>query len=117
MKIKNNKDTDNSSGGIVYSTNPNFAFADLLGKVTVETLEPKKQALRIAYERAGRGGKEVTLIRGFIGSEASLKELGKQLKQLCGCGGSVKDGEIILQGDLRSSLPSKLGQLGYTNVK
>lgn len=117
MKIKNNKDTNNSSEGIVYSTNPNFAFADLLGKVTVETPEPKKQALRIAYEKAGRRGKEVTLIRGFIGSETPLKKLGKQLKQLCGCGGSVKDGEIILQGDLRSSLLPKLEQLGYTNVK
>lgn len=103
-------------GGIVYSTDPHFQYPSDEGNL-VETLTPDKQRLRIRYERSGRGGKEVTLITGFVGSDDDLKALATQLKQAAGCGGSSKNGEIILQGDKRTTLAILLRKLGYTNVK
>lgn len=109
------KKSNQSSGGIVYSTNP--TYTPPCDEESTATLPPSQQKLRIFYERAGRGGKEVTLIRGFAGSEEDLKSLGKSLKQFCGCGGSVKDREIILQGDKREIVRQKLIGLGYTQTK
>lgn len=83
---------------IVYSTNPNFSVDDEL-EDEQETLAPQHQNLRVLIDRKQRGGKEVTLVTGFIGSEDDLQDLGKMLKQKCGVGGSVKDGEIIIQGN------------------
>lgn len=83
---------------IVYSTNPNFSVEGA-AEDEEETLAPQHQNLRVLIDRKQRGGKEVTLVTGFIGSEDDLKELGKQLKQKCGGGGTVKDGEIIIQGN------------------
>lgn len=83
---------------IVYSTNPNFSVDDEL-EDEQETLAPQHQNLRVLIDRKQRGGKEVTLVTGFIGSEDDLQDLGKRLKQKCGVGGSVKDGEIIIQGN------------------
>ena len=83
----------------------------------IKTLPPKQQKLRLAMERAGRGGKTVTIIRGFVGSEDDMNALCKLLKQKCGVGGTAKDGEIIIQGDHRPRLLEILKSEGYSNSK
>lgn len=102
--------------GVVFSTNPDYAYTDEYDPVPA-TLPPSQQRLRVRYERKGRGGKAVTLVRGFVGNDADLTELGRQLKTRCGIGGSVKDGEIILQGDFRLKAVDLLRSLGYTQTK
>lgn len=102
-------------GGMVYSTNPNFAFPD--DETASETLPKNQQILRLSMERAGRGGKTVTLVRGFVGTDSDLKSLCKLLKQKCGVGGSTKEGEIIIQGDHRPKLLEILKKEGYTQTK
>lgn len=82
-----------------------------------QTLPKKQQKLRLAMERAGRGGKTVTVIRGFVGSEDDMNALCKLLKQKCGVGGTAKDGEIIIQGDHRPRLLEILKAEGYTQSK
>ncbi|NOZ74803.1 MAG: translation initiation factor [FCB group bacterium] len=77
-----------------------------------QSLVPGEQNLRIWKERRG-GGKVVTLIRGFVGANKELKILGRTLKQFCGAGGTVKDGEIIIQGDFREKIRTELDRLGY----
>ena len=84
---------------------------------TIQTLPKKQQKLRLAMERAGRGGKTVTIIRGFVGSEEDMNALCKLLKQKCGVGGTAKDGEIIIQGDHRPRLLEILKAEGYTQSK
>lgn len=102
--------------GVVYSTNPDFAFtADSCEEIS--TLPKNQQKLRLSMERAGRGGKTVTIVRGFIGSEEDMNVLCKLLKQKCGVGGSVKDGELIIQGDHRERLTEILKKEGYTQTK
>jgi translation initiation factor 1 len=98
--------------GVVFSTNPDFVFQEEEEEV-VETLPPDKQKLIVGIDRRNRGGKQVTLITGFIGSEEDLKELGKTLKVKCGVGGSVKDGEITIQGDFRDRVVGLLKDMGY----
>ena len=83
----------------------------------IKTLPPKQQKLRLAMERAGRGGKTVTIIRGFVGSEDDMNALCKLLKKKCGVGGTAKDGEIIIQGDHRPRLLEILKSEGYTQSK
>lgn len=100
-------------GGLVYSTDPNFCP----NSQAEDTIDPEKQRLRLRYERSGRGGKEVTLVTGFVGSSEDLKALATKLKQAAGCGGSAKDGEIILQGDKRSLLIPLLQRMGYKDTK
>ena len=100
---------------IVFSTNPDFNYND--SEPEVETLAPEKQKLRVSIERHHRGGKTVTLVRGFAGSEDDLQALGKQLKSKCGTGGSAKDGEIIIQGEMKDKVVAILQQLGYKNTK
>lgn len=99
-------------GGFVFSTNPNFNQEDDYTEST-ETLPPNQQNLRVMLDKKNRSGKSVTLITGFEGSEDDLKELGKKLKTHCGVGGSVKQGEILLQGDFRAKALEELHKLGY----
>lgn len=102
--------------GVVYSTNPDFSYDDG-DEATADTLPNNQQKLRLSMERAGRGGKTVTLVRGFVGTDEDMSALCKLLKQKCGVGGSVKDGEIIIQGDHRQRLVEILKKEGYTQTK
>ena len=102
--------------GMVYSTNPDFKF-DVGEEEEVETLPKNQQRLRVRMEKNGRGGKTVTIVAVFVGGEADLKELGKWLKGRLGVGGSVKDGEIIVQGDFKSRVIELLKSDGYTQTK
>lgn len=102
--------------GMVYSTNPDFVF-DEVAEDEVETLSMSKQKLRVSIEKKGRGGKTVTLVKGFVGKDEDLKALAKSLKTKCGVGGAVKDNEIVIQGDLRDKVVSLLKTFGYSGVK
>ncbi|MGB5989452.1 MAG: translation initiation factor [Marinifilaceae bacterium] len=97
---------------VVYSTNPNFSY-DFEEEENEDTLSPDKQSLKVMLDKKMRKGKVVTLITGFIGEEDDLKDLGKQLKSKCGTGGSVKDGEIIIQGDFKVKVLEMLLKMGY----
>lgn len=98
--------------GVVYSTNPDFQYTTQEAVETV-TLEPGKQRLIVGIDRRNRGGKQVTLITGFVGTADDLKALAKTLKTRLGVGGSAKDGEITIQGDFRDKVTDLLKQLGY----
>lgn len=102
----------NKSGGIIYSTNPAFNLSNE-NTSGEKTLPTSNQDLRVMRESKHRGGKTVTLITGFIGSESDLEKLGKLLKTKCGTGGSVKDGEILIQGDFREKIFEILIKEGY----
>ncbi|MHC1707142.1 MAG: translation initiation factor [Bacteroidales bacterium] len=102
--------------GIVYSTNPDYQFhygADN----EKETLSPAQQNLRIWLEKNHRGGKQLTVIKEFVGNEDDLKELARKLKNSCGTGGSAKEGEILIQGDFRDKILNLLTQWGYKAKK
>ena len=112
MSKKNKRD----KYGVVFSTNPDFHFI-VEEEELVQDAPKNQQKLRIYLDRKHRKGKEVTLITGFAGSENSLKELGKALKNKCGVGGTVKDGEIILQGNHRDKVLDYLLDQGYSKSK
>lgn len=103
--------------GVLYSTDPNYSYTTEDDQPEVATLPPAEQRLRLSLSRKQRGGKEVTLITGFVGSDEDLEALGKTLRQRCGVGGSAKDGEILIQGDQRTKLLAILQSLGYTQTK
>ncbi|MFI5171268.1 MAG: translation initiation factor [Chitinophagales bacterium] len=103
------KNSDKS--GFVFSTDPDFKFQN--EKDEQQTLPPQQQDLRIWLEKNHRGGKTASVIKNFIGSDADIEKLGKELKVKCGTGGSVKDGEIIIQGDHRKKIGEILGKMGY----
>lgn len=105
-KFKPNKD------GLVYSTDPEFRVHDHQSS-ELRTIAPSDQKLKIRLETKHRAGKTVTLITGFIGTTEDLEDLGKKLKNLCGTGGSVKDGEIIIQGDHRDKVMQWLLKNAY----
>ena len=98
--------------GVVFSTNPDFNYTTD-AQETAETLPPAKQNLRVWLDRNHRGGKTVTLVKGFVGSEDDLKELAKELKNRCGVGGTAKDGEIVIQGAHRERVLEILLSKGY----
>ena len=99
--------------GFVFSTNDNFEFEKTEEQ---ELLSAKKQFLEAKFSNKGRGGKTVNVITGFVGAEEDLKNLGKLLKTKCGVGGSVKDNEIIIQGNYRDKIMEILKKEGY-NIK
>lgn len=103
---------------VVYSTNPEFQYQYEDEEVEKETLAPSKQKLKVYIDnKAKKKGKNATLINGFVGSEDDLKELSKLLKTKCAVGGSVKDGEIIIQGDFRDKIVQILISQGYNAKK
>lgn len=109
---KNNK----SYSPLVYSTDPNFKLEEE-GDAEQETLLPEEQKIKIRLEKKHRGGKIVTLIENFIGTIADKEDIGKKLKTSCGTGGSVKDGEILVQGDNRDKVMQWLLKNGYKHSK
>lgn len=104
----------NSFGGLVFSTDPNFKIES--EEESFEELPTDKQALRIWLER-GKGGKEATVVKGFVGPIERLEELAKLLKNKCAAGGNAKDGVIIVQGDHRDKVLKILTGQGFKNVK
>jgi translation initiation factor 1 len=106
----------NKSGGLVYSTNPEFKTEDSVHDQQ-PTLPPQQQDLRVMLEKKQRAGKSVTLISGFIGSYNDLNELGKFLKTKCGVGGTVKNSNILIQGDFRDKILNLLSEKGYKAKK
>lgn len=101
--------------GVVYSTNPDYVY-QYDDEPEVSTLPPEKQRLRVQIDRHHRGGKTVTLVTGFVGTDDDLQQLGRTLKAKCGVGGSAKDGEIIIQGEHLDKVKQLLTAEGY-NVK
>lgn len=113
MKSKKNSLSD--LGGIMYSTNPEFEYQEEVDDTV--TLPNNQQDLRVMLDKKNRGGKAVTLITGFRGLSDDLDVLGKMLKTKCGVGGSVKDGEIMIQGDVREKVMAILQKEGYKAKK
>jgi len=102
----------NARVDVVYSTNPNFNYTNEEEELQ-ETLAPKDQVLYVSVDRKNRGGKEATLIEGFVGNHDDLNDLAKSLKSKCGVGGSAKDGQIIIQGSFKQKIADLLIQMEY----
>lgn len=98
--------------GVVYSTESDFAYSYQQGEEP-GTLPPQQQNLRVSLDKSGRAGKQVTLVSGFVGTAKDLDDLGKLLKSRCGVGGSVKDGNVLIQGDLRDKVVQVLQKERY----
>jgi translation initiation factor 1 len=100
-----------NTSGFVYSTNPDFSIES--EESNEETLAPNQQDLRVWRDSKSRKGKTVTLVKGFVGTDDDLKTLEKLLKSKCGVGGTSKDGEIVIQGDMRDKVHDILKAAGY----
>jgi len=98
--------------GVVYSTSEDFNYM-YEGETEPETLPADKQKLKVVLDSKGRAGKTVTVVTGFVGTTVDLEDLGKKLKNKLGVGGSVKDGEVLIQGDFRARLVPLLNEMGY----
>ena len=101
---------------MVFSTNPDFDY-EYNSQKEEATLPPSQQRLKVMLDKKKRGGKQVTLVEGFVGSNEDLKALGKVLKSKCGVGGTAKDGEILVQGDFRDKIMQVLQASGYNAKK
>ena len=112
-RLRGKRKNKREEGGFIYSTNNDFEYDQYDEDEGSETLEPGEQDLRIWLDRKGRGGKTASIVKGFVGSDDDLKDLGKALKTTCSVGGAVKDGEIILQGDVRDKALAYLEKKGY----
>lgn len=112
MSKKNKPDTK----GFVYSTDPNFRFEEE-EQASQATLVPAQQLLKVRLDTKNRGGKAVTLVQGFVGTDEDLEELGKKIKNYCGTGGAVKDWEVIIQGDQRDKVMQWMQKNGYVKAK
>ena len=99
--------------GVVYSTNPDFQYETASPEAEADTLPPERQRLTVRIDRRQRAGKQVTLVDGFVGRADDLAALAKTLKTKCGVGGTAKDGQITIQGDLRDKLVALLTGMGY----
>lgn len=110
------KNKNNKKDGFVFSTNPDFNAGNDNDENSQESLPPHQQNLRIYLDRKS-GGKVVTRVSDFVGREEDLEDLGKMLKQKCGVGGTVKDGEILIQGDFREKVLELLQKAGYKAKK
>lgn len=118
ITIMSKKQKRDREDGLVFSTDPDYKLNFFEEEAEeVSTLAPEKQQLRVWIDRKQRGGKEVTLIQGFSGTEEQLKDLAKMLKTKLGVGGAAKDGEIIVQGDHREKVVQMLIQAGYSKTK
>lgn len=106
------KDNWKNREGIVYSTKQDFSY-DTNQESEPETLSPEKQKLKISLDKKQRKGKTVVLITGFVGTEEDLQQLAKEMKTKCGVGGSAKDGEIIIQGDMIEKVKDILRTKSY----
>ena len=102
-------------GGLVFSTNSDVDLSPM--EEEIETLSPESQRLKVKRDTSGRKGKVVTIIDGYQGKEEDIEELGRKVKKHCGVGGSVKDSQIIIQGDLTEKVRSYLISQGYTRTK
>jgi translation initiation factor 1 len=103
---------------IVYSTNPDFNYEHDIEEGSSETLPASKQKLKVYLDsKAKKKGKQATLVNGFVGSDEDFKDLGKLLKTKCAVGGSVKEGEILIQGDFRDKIVQILTGEGYNAKK
>lgn len=99
--------------GVVYSTNPDYQYQYEGDDEIRDTLPPQQQKLHVRMERSGRGGKTVTVVDNFVGRDDDLNALSKTLKVKCGVGGTIKEGQIIIQGDFRERIVALLRELGY----
>jgi translation initiation factor 1 len=109
------KTKGSKADGIVFSTDPSFSLDEEL--TSIETLPEGQQILKIKLDTKQRAGKAVTLILGFVGKKEDLEQLGKKLKNFCGTGGSVKDGDIIIQGDHREKVLQWLHRNGFGKAR
>ena len=107
---------DKTRVNVVYSTNPNFNFEEEEFN-EIETPENQQQQLKVFVDRKQRKGKSVTIVSGFEGSEEDMQNLAKTLKTKCGVGGNAKDGEILIQGELKDKVYDLLINLGYNKKK
>lgn len=110
------KNNHKNRTGVVYSTDPQFQYSES-GESEKVTLPPQQQQLKVMLDKKARAGKQVTLVAGFQGTDEDLTDLTKQLKAKCGTGGSCKDGEILIQGDVREKVMQWLLAAGYKAKK
>ncbi len=103
--------------GVVFSTNNDFEYSSEKEEANIDSIDKSKQNLRVFLDRKQRKGKQVTIVSNFVGNIDDLKDLGKLLKSKCGVGGSVKDDEIIIQGDFREKIIDILKKEGFTKSR